>query len=530
MGMICRAALTILLAGFSCTTAMAGSSPSSVPILWGTLTPGHEVVGFRRMFVADRSRTWIQTRALDGTFTPDRNGRPIQINLWYPAAPTASPPMHLEDYVEQSAPEAFSALNHEMLLRNRDSVGEPFSPEATRQLRAMSMAGHLDATPASGRRPLVLLAGGLSADINVNVVLAEYLASHGYAVASVSLLGHDAEAMSPARTNANTEAGVRDLEVAIATLCQAKDVDCDHIGVAGHSLGAVQAVLLGQRHRNVMAVVAMDGTYAFKGNETALTGADGFDAKASRYALLDLRRRQGMQSADLNFAPIDGMRHADRTYVQLNAMHHSDFTSFSMTADAMRLPIKAEYNGSGWNRATARQGYELSARIVLAFFDEHVKADPAAAAQLASLLTSSTVASSRHENPLPVPPGASDVVAMAQQGKETTIKWMYQVACADEALDRCIDQDAFNSRAYDELKAKRPEIALVLFDLVAWSHPASANAQDSLADGYRALGRADKVREASERELVLLKTDPSLDGSLRQQLKAAAEERLKDAK
>lgn len=528
MKTICRGAVTMWLMCVSCGAAMAAGGHVDAPPLWGTLTPGHDTVGFRRLFVVDRSRTWLQTRALDGTFTPDRSGRPIQINVWYPTTSTSSASMRLEDYVEQHAPPGFSALNDQMLLRNRDSVGEPFSEEATKQLRAMPMAGHLDAKPAPGRHPLVLLAGGLSADINVNVVLAEYLASHGYAVASVSLLGHSAEEMAPARTNANTEAGVRDMEVAIATLCQGKDVDCDHIGVAGHSLGAVQAVLLGQRNGNVTAVVAMDGTYAFKGNEEALTGADGFDAKASRYALLDLRRRQGMQSADLNFAPIDGMRHADRTYVQLNAIHHSDFTSFSMTAEAMHLPTKAEYDGTGWTRATARQGYELASQMVRAFFDEHVREEAGAAAQLARLLKSAPVASWHHEKALPVPPGVSDVVALAGQGKAQTIKSMYQVACADESLDQCVDQDAFNSRAYDELKARRPQIALVLFDLVAWSHPASANAQDSLADGYLALGQKDKVREASRLELALLDSDPSLNGPLRAQLKAAAEQRLKD--
>ena len=528
MRAICWSIATAWLLSTVCGAAMADGAQAAAPPLWGTLAPGQDTVGFRRLFKVDRSRTWIQTRALDGTFTPDRNGRPIQINVWYPAAPTRSGPMRLGDYVEQRAPAAFSTLNDEMLLRNRDSIGEPFTAEATKQLVGMPMAGHLDAKPTPERHPLVLLAGGLSADINVNVVLAEYLASHGYAVASVSLLGHDVDEMAPARTHANTEAGVRDLEFAIATLCQAKDVDCDHIGVAGHSLGAIQAVLLGQRNGNVTAVVAMDGTYAFKGNETALTGANGFDPKASRYALLDLRRRQGMQSADLNFAPIDSMRYADRTYVQLNLMHHSDFTSFSMTADAMHLPTKAEYNGTGWTRATARQGYELSARVVLAFLDEHVQGDAAAATQLAGLLKSGTVASSRHENALPVPPGLTDVIALAQQGKAAALKPMYQAACVGEPLERCVNQDAFNNRAYDELKAKRPEIALVLFDLVAWSHPTSANAQDSLADGYLALGQKDRAREASKQELALLDRDPSVDGSARQQLKAAAGQRLKD--
>ena len=37
--------------------------------------------------------------------------------------------------------------------------------------------------------PAILYFGGLDAEIDSNVILAEYLASHGYIVASVSLLG-----------------------------------------------------------------------------------------------------------------------------------------------------------------------------------------------------------------------------------------------------------------------------------------------------------------------------------------------------
>src|SRR5208283_2019630 len=73
--------------------------------LWGDLRAGAYEVGFRTIFRFDGSRTWKVTRAYDGSFTPDLDGRPIQINIWYPASINEpAKRMRFDDYVDQSAP------------------------------------------------------------------------------------------------------------------------------------------------------------------------------------------------------------------------------------------------------------------------------------------------------------------------------------------------------------------------------------------------------------------------------------------
>jgi len=285
-------------------------------------------------------------------------------------------------------------------------------------------------------------------------------------------------------------------------------------------------VLLGQRNGNVTAVVALDGTYAFKGSESTLKDAQGFDPNMSRYGLLDLRRQQGMQSADLDFSAIDGLPYTDRYMEQMKNMHHSDFTSFAVTGEAMHVPIKPVYNGTGWDRSTVRRGYELAANIVLAFLDIQVKQKPEGESRLAVLTRGTQVASSRREASLPFPPGPSDVAAWAEAGKVEGIKPRFERSCGKRPLAECIDQEAFNNSGYALLKQERGDVAVVLFELVAWSHPQSANAQDSLADGYLAVGRKDLAMEASKRVLALAPGDASVDEYTRVQLIAAARQRM----
>ncbi|WP_072323539.1 hypothetical protein [Luteibacter sp. UNCMF366Tsu5.1] len=524
MNRSCRVVLSLCLGLLSGAAVSVKGAPS--PELWGTLAQGSQPVGFRQVFAFDKSRTWLPTRNVEGEFTPDVDGRPVQVNVWYPAASTSAPRMKLGDYIEQTAPAGFDRINAEMLRRNRDSIQGSFDETASAKLLAMPMDAVRDAAPAQGSYPLVILIGGLGADINTNVVMAEFLASHGYVVASVSLLGRSGDQLAPSRSAADIEAGTRDMEYASSLLCASKDVDCRRTAVIGHSIGAVQAVLLGQRNGNVIAVVGLDGTYAFKGNASTLTGAEGFYPDQARYALLDLRRQQGMQSADLDFSAIDQLQYVDRDSVQLKNMHHSDFTSFAVTGEAMHVPIKPVYKGTGWDRATARRGYELAANVVLSFLDMQIKQDAQAKRQFAALTKDAQVASTARRPALPFPPSPVDAIAWAKAGKAAELKPRFEASCGKRPLSECVDQDAFNNSGYGLLKAKQTDTALVLFELVAWAHPKSANAQDSLADGYQAAGKKAQAIEASKRVLVLVGEDAAIDEGTRAQLVAAAKQRL----
>lgn len=122
--------------------------------------------------------------------------------------------------------------------------------------------------------------------------------------------------------------------------------------------------------------------------------------------------------------------------------------------------------------------------------------------------------------------GPADVVAWVEAGKADGIKPRFELSCGKRPLSECIDQEAFNNGGSALLKQKRADIAVVLFELVAWSHPQSANAQDSLADGYLAAGKKEQAIEASKRVLALAPGDASVDESTRAQLIAAAKQRM----
>lgn len=523
----------IALCLLSCVDAPLMAQPSTVVkqehALWGALEPGAYGVGFRSVFAFDKSRTWQSTRTYSGQFSADLNYRPVQVNLWYPAAPDRGrAAMTYGDYVEQTAPPAFSTLNDLMLARNREGARGSFDKASLPILLSTPMAAVKTSAPAKGRFPLVFVIGGLNAEINTNVVLAEYLASHGYAVASISLTGQTADQPEQSRAPGDLEATVRDLEFATSVICEANNIDCSRIAAIGHSLGAIEAVLLAQRHGNVVAAVGLDGTYGFKGNESVLTKAYGYQPDSFRPALFDLRRAQGEQSADINLEPVLALAHAERTLVSLKGMHHSDFTSFAMSAEKFAVPIKASYNGTGWDRATARKGYETSARLVLAFLDDEVKQVAHGAEHFLASIQAAQPATFRHIDAAPSIPSPAEFASLLASKSTDEIRAIVQTSCANVPLTACVDAGRFNNFAYGLLHQERTDQAIALFEFVAWSHPASANAQDSLADAYLSKGDRGKAKSAVERALALAPHDTSLDEAARAQIVADETRRLNE--
>jgi len=157
----------------------------------------------------------------------DANGRPVQLNVWYPApSDTAGKQMTFGSYVDQTAPAAFSTLNAIMRERNQQNAESSVPSAQLPALLSLPMNAYADAPAMTGRFPTVLYFGGLNGDVNSNVVLAEFLASHGYVVASISLLGLSDQQPSQARTPSDLDTVVRDMELPCPFF--AKSDKCGH--------------------------------------------------------------------------------------------------------------------------------------------------------------------------------------------------------------------------------------------------------------------------------------------------------------
>lgn len=495
----------------------AGSKTKANSPIWGDLHPGIYVAGFKTVFRYDDSRTWKSTRSYTGVFSPDLEGRPVQISIWYPAkAGPSDKRMTFADYVNQSAPARFAQINSIMKQRSRDDAASAVPRNELSGLQSLPMNAYENAQPAAGRFPVVLYFAGLSAPINSNAIMAEYLASHGYIVASISLIGPSDEEAFQSRTSKDFEATVRDMEFAWSVLQDEPSVDRTHLAVMGHSVGAIEAVLLGMRNGNVSAVIGLDGTYGFEGLSSALTSSYGYDPGKMRADFLDLRRAQGAQGNEpLDLSAVESFRHSDRTLITIDKMHHSDFTSFAMIGAYFHSPLPTGYPLNRWNRETGRAGYQTVCRIVLSTLNAHLKSDSTPMTEMEREIEKEAGMTIRQESPVPPPPSPLEAAALASSKGLDAAKAAFTLSCGQDTLASCMNVDRFNTWGYNLLGKQRSKDALTIFQLNAWAHPQSANSQDSLSDAFGAVGDKESAKRAIEQAIALAPADPSLDPAAR---------------
>jgi tetratricopeptide (TPR) repeat protein len=82
-----------------------------------------------------------------------------------------------------------------------------------------------------------------------------------------------------------------------------------------------------------------------------------------------------------------------------------------------------------------------------------------------------------------------------------------------------------NQVAYERLQAGETKDAVEIFKLIVEAYPTSANAQDSLGDGYLAAGQNDLALAASRRSLEMLATDRGND-QLKDAIRQSAQQKI----
>jgi len=103
------------------------------------------------------------------------------------------------------------------------------------------------------------------------------------------------------------------------------------------------------------------------------------------------------------------------------------------------------------------------------------------------------------------------VAALANRDGLEAAKQAFIVSCGEDSLTSCMDENRFNTWGYNLLGQQRLRDALAVFQLNAWAHPRSANAEDSLADGYLSLDDKQNARAALQRAIALAPADQTLD-------------------
>jgi len=470
-------AVFTLLAAILISASVGGQTPP----IWGSLEPGPYAVGFRTIEQYDYSRTFQPIRDYYGNPLEGTAARPIQVCYWYPAEAGDGARMIYAEYAFPY-PEDASFFPFLSQLQNRE-LGTLFFFMGNSQALAqgcmdLEMTAIRDAAAMTGPFPLVVYHAGERSGYGQNAVLCEYLASHGFVVATTHTVGASTVAAGPQLSD--VEAASRDKELVVAAMRERPMVDPEQLGLIGYDYGGSTALVHQMRNYSVDAVATLQGRFLNPGATDNLMENPFYDPLRMMVPWL-----QVFVDGPSNLSLLDSLRYAKRYSLSTGQARPTDFSTYSLMAVVMGADTSRTIEAlSQWHQAA----YQYLFR----FFDASLNDNDSSLAWLESGPEANGYGADQFtltvSEPEDAPPTDIQFVNVLQT---------HGVERAQELCERfdlinpehpIVTDPTFTQLGYQFLQRGNVDSALVVFRWGVTAYPNSANAWDSYGEACAANG------------------------------------------
>ncbi len=340
--------------------------------LLGSLKTGPHTVGFMSQHHWDGSRPPIKEQI-------NKSGRGIQVNIWYPAQSDGHP-MELLDYIKLVSKESNPMKTHssikdwvsELSQEQMNSHGISLNESGLIQLlqQDIPMLAHRGASPKPGPFPVIIIGPETAFKW---AITAEFIASHGFVVATVPITGTDTKRPNHEQTLFDVQAvikglqtEIKDLQFLINVIRNLSHADINQTGLLGYSSNVTAGLGLALNGFEFKAVVSLEGGIGGLGGELL--------SLLPEYSL----HRQSIPvvhffnpAAPHDLQWLEGMRYAERLIIATYDIRHEQLTSYGALAEYVK-------DLSGTEKKQPRLAYEVATNYALNYFNAHLKnASPA---------------------------------------------------------------------------------------------------------------------------------------------------------
>lgn len=343
---------------------------AQTPFLKPDLTSGKYQVGFKAFHEYDYSRSVPDSHSIFLKTSLKNLARPIQICVWYPAEVKRSAmPMPCKEYIHLMATEFdFEYRGDPMTHPFMKERVSDFNKQQVDALMKANSNAYKNAPQKSGEFPVIVYAPGGFGSSFENATLFEYLASHGFIVASYpSTPIEEAGFADNSKWPLLFESRTRDLQFVIAFISRFPNTDMDNVGLMGFSLGGASIVSVASRDIRIKAVASLDGWHE-KGILKWLPFTDYQKVKVPFINLVNKDKTLG----DPNCIIYDSVAHKDAYFVRFNKFGHIFFgSSWILLTDHN----SSDENAVGGTQEEVNLGFNLLSNYVLYFFNAYLSND-----------------------------------------------------------------------------------------------------------------------------------------------------------
>nr|WP_321237493.1 prolyl oligopeptidase family serine peptidase [uncultured Psychroserpens sp.] len=318
------------------------------------LNSGKYIVGFKHYTAIDSTRIY----RIHNEFNNQYINRPIPISIWYPAT------------IDNNNSKQLSVLNYLEILKGEEEWKNlpndflldwfPYlwnTPENKAHLPEKVVA-FSNSTFLDGKFPVVVYAPSYQASSIENFALFEYLASNGFVVISSPSRGTNSRWLEGGTTK-DMETQSRDVEFLLKEIHKYENIDLDRIALMGFSFGGLSNAITVMKHKNVSAIVSLDGTERYNYavlEKSPFFKLDKFNIPYIHFAQKEIPKEvltSDKIPAELNykFQLYDSLKYSNVYSYKFHDLTHSYFSSFGVLfanrdkrQDKSDYKIMASYN------------------------------------------------------------------------------------------------------------------------------------------------------------------------------------------
>ena len=469
---------------------LSGGTSQAASLFSFSNSPGPFTVGFKAVHQYDYARAYRgEVDAVTGKRHDGEMARPMQTLVWYPSSAPGKPLVY-GDYLRMTGSEDDFSRTEAQASAFADNVirNSYFSVSGLAQGETVlrgAMRAQVDAGAAQGSFPVVIYAPSISAPAAENADLCEYLASYGYIVIASPSVGTRGREMASDLDGAETQAA--DVAFLFRYAHSLPHADPKRVAVVGYSWGGLANVLVAAKDRRLKALVDLDGSVRAYPD---LVAAAKYVSPASIHVpmLFAGGRPPSMEQLAQRGKPVSGflndVKHADLYKLTMYPMQH-----FAFSSTYLRFAPDTMFNQ--YSRAEVNRAYGWVAEYVRYFLDAYLKEDGTAKTWLAATPASHGMpayAVTLDARPAALaPPGRTELAAeLSRRGFEHAHAAYQALRARDKAF--MLPESELNAWGYGLLLAGQRRQAVEIFRLATLVYPDSANAFDSLADGYDQVG------------------------------------------
>jgi hypothetical protein len=336
------------------------ANAQSLPGYWSDLKPGKYAVGFKSICVFDSTRQYdLSLGDSTSSLRNKKSGRPVLLNIFYPAANNSGVIMHLKDYFQFPENEDthlfFEALQKyqykysrlyavEFNTGKKSFAGDSAMIEKTRdeifeKYISSNTIAHKNAVALNGEFPIVIYHEGLGGTVDENFLLHEYLASNGYIVIVsafqvndgsnyIDQLGNKLDwQVSTGENNVTFE----DFTFLINYTKINHLTASKKVFLMGHSYGANSSIVyIGQGHKNVTGIIPLDSDFGYSTDFKLLERVykeKYYPFYSQRLGFYNNLPAFCVGRKEALFGIMDSLSLSRRHYLNIADMKHNDFTA-----------------------------------------------------------------------------------------------------------------------------------------------------------------------------------------------------------